>query len=65
MTRPNKFIGAKPVVRRSFEAYWSQGWMGQHVVHRILPDGTISDLRDDLYDQAFGLLACVPGRADR
>lgn len=47
------------VARRSFEAYWSQGWTRDHIVHRILPDGTISDPRSDLYDQAFGLLACA------
>jgi mannose-6-phosphate isomerase len=47
------------VATRSFDAYWSQGWTGTHMVHRILPDGTISDPRPDLYDHAFGLLACA------
>lgn len=47
------------IARRSFEAYWQQGWTGTHMVHRILPDGTISDPRPDLYDHAFGLLACA------
>ncbi|MGB3457179.1 MAG: AGE family epimerase/isomerase [Litorimonas sp.] len=47
------------IARRSFDAYWSQGWTGTHVVHRIAADGTVSDPRPDLYDHAFGLLACA------
>lgn len=47
------------IAKRTFEAYWQQGWTGTHMVHRILPDGTISDPRPDLYDHAFGLLACA------
>jgi len=47
------------VAIRSFDAYWSQGWTGTHVVHRIRTDGTVSDARPDLYDHAFGLLACA------
>lgn len=52
------FNGAA-IAQRSFDAYWSQGWTGTHMVHRILPDGTVSDRRPDLYDHAFGLLACA------
>lgn len=52
------FDGAD-IARRSFDAYWSQGWTGRHVVHRIRPDGTVSDARADLYDHAFALLACA------
>lgn len=47
------------IARRTFETYWNQGWTGTHMVHRILPDGTVSDPRADLYDHAFGLLACA------
>ncbi|MEL6686313.1 MAG: AGE family epimerase/isomerase [Pseudomonadota bacterium] len=47
------------IARKTFETYWQQGWTGTHMVHRIMPDGTISDLRADLYDHAFGLLACA------
>lgn len=47
------------VAMRSFDAYWSQGWTGDHMVHRIAPDGTVTDGRDDLYDHAFALLACA------
>lgn len=55
--------------RRSFDAYWSQGWTGTHMVHRIGADGTVTDGRHDLYDHAFALLACarmlqVTGNAD-
>ncbi|MEM9600331.1 MAG: AGE family epimerase/isomerase [Pseudomonadota bacterium] len=45
--------------RRSFDVYWSQGWTGTHMVHRIAGDGTVSDGRHDLYDHAFALLACA------
>ncbi|WP_298916637.1 AGE family epimerase/isomerase [uncultured Algimonas sp.] len=47
------------IARRSFESYWTKGWTGTHIVHRIMPDGTVSDDRPDLYDHAFGLLACA------
>jgi len=47
------------VAIRSFDAYWSQGWTGTHVVHRIAADGAVTDARPDLYDHAFGLLACA------
>lgn len=47
------------VARRSFETYWNQGWTGTHMVHRVWPNGQVSDGRPDLYDHAFGLLACA------
>lgn len=47
------------VAIRSFDAYWSQGWTETHVVHRIATDGVVTDARPDLYDHAFGLLACA------
>ena len=49
----------RKVAEESFRVFWEQGWTGDHVVHRILPDGTVSDGRDDLYDHAFALLACA------
>ncbi|MEM7729632.1 MAG: AGE family epimerase/isomerase, partial [Pseudomonadota bacterium] len=49
----------RDIAKASFDAYWSQGWTGTHMVHRIMPDGTVSDPRPDLYDHAFGLLACA------
>ena len=47
------------IARETFDVLWDQGFTGTHIVHRILPDGTVSDARDDLYDHAFALLACA------
>ena len=53
------YSDGEEIARRTFDAYWAEGWTGTHMVHCILPDGTVSDPRADLYDHAFALLACA------
>ena len=53
------WLDGHDVAESSFAVFWDQGFTGTHVVHRILPNGVVSDDRDDLYDHAFALLACA------
>ena len=53
------WIDGRDVAVDSFGVYWEQGLVGGRMVHRIMPDGTVSNDAHDLYDHAFGLLACA------
>ena len=53
------WVDGRAVAEGSFAVYWAQGLVDGRMVHRILPSGAISDASHDLYDHAFGLLACA------
>ena len=53
------WIDGRDVAEDSFKTYWDQGVIDGRAVHRVMPDGTISNAAHDLYDHAFGLLACA------
>ena len=47
------------IAKTSFEFMCLQGWLGQHFIHRMDTQYTVTDERCDLYDHAFYLLAAA------